>query len=289
VVPRRWLHGLLAGALPAGIVRTGSRVGALADVRDDADVVVVADGARSRLRAELFPDHPGLAGSGETAARAIAPGLPDGLTAPAGELLDHRTGDRFGCMAMAGGAVYWYATWHDPAPTDPAERRQWLLARRADWHPAVAALVRATPAEDVHVVETAQLVRPLPRLVEGRVALLGDAAHAMTPDLAQGASQAFEDAVVLAAELRGAAPGEVPAALLRYDARRRPRTTAMQRQARRTHRALTLRGPAARLRDTVMRLVPTSLATRALAAQLAFDPEPCDRTAENPVTADRLR
>jgi 2-polyprenyl-6-methoxyphenol hydroxylase-like FAD-dependent oxidoreductase len=174
-------------------------------------------------------------------------------------------------MAMMGGPVYWYATWRDPAPTDPGERKRWLADRRADWHPAVCALVGATPAEAVHVVETAQLVRPLPRLVEGRVALLGDAAHAMTPDLGQGACQAFEDAVVLAEQLAGAAPDEVPAALRGYDARRGPRTAAMQRRARRAHRVLTLRGPAARLRDAAVRLVPTGLATRALAAQLAFD------------------
>ncbi|MCO1656021.1 FAD-dependent monooxygenase [Pseudonocardia humida] len=289
VVPRRWLHGLLADALPAGVVRTGSRVDALAEVRDGADVVVVADGARSRLRAELFPTHPGPAGSGETAARAIAPGLPAGLSAPAGELLDHRTGDRFGCMPMLGGPVYWYCTWRATAPTDPEERKRWLLERRADWHPAVAALIGATPAGSVHVVETAQLVRPLPGLVEGRVALLGDAAHAMTPDLGQGACQAFEDAVVLADELRDASPDTAAAALRRYDARRGPRAAAMQRQARRAHRVLTLRGPGARLRDTAMRLLPAGLATRALAAQLAFDPEPGGRRGEHPVTADRLR
>ncbi|WP_214406110.1 FAD-dependent monooxygenase [Pseudonocardia lacus] len=290
VVARRWLHGLLADALPAGTVRTASPVRALADVREDADVVVVADGARSRLRAELFPAHPGLVGSGETAARAIAPGLPEGLVAPAGELLDHRTGERFGCMAMAGGAVYWYSTWRVRAPEDPEQRRRWLLERRADWHPAVAALVGATPADAVHVVETAQLARPLPRLVDGRVALLGDAAHAMTPDLGQGACQAFEDAVVLAAELRGTDGGidGIEAALRRYDARRGPRTAQVQRRARRAHRMLTLRGPRARVRDAAMRLVPAGLATRALGAQLAFDPQRGARTADDPVTADRL-
>ena len=75
----------------------------------------------------------------------------------------------------------------------------WLRDDRADWHPCVAPLIEA--AADVHVVETAQLVRPLPTLAVGRVALLGDAAHAMTPDLGQGACQAFEDAVTLAAVL----------------------------------------------------------------------------------------
>ena len=87
---------------------------------------------------------------------------------------------------------------------------------RADWHPSVAALIDA--AAEIHVVETAQLVHPLPALAVGRVALLGDAAHAMTPDLGQGACQAFEDAVTLASVL----DADVPAALARYDALRRP-------------------------------------------------------------------
>ena len=80
------------------------------------------------------------------------------------------------------------------------------------------------------MAETVRLVTPLPALAVGRVALLGDAAHAMTPDLGQGGCQAFEDAVALANVLAGA--DDLPAALKRYDALRRPRTTALQRQAR---------------------------------------------------------
>lgn len=164
----------------------------------------------------------------------------------------------------------------DTAPDDTAARHRWLRDRRADWHPCAAALIDGTAPADVHVVETAQLVRPLPTLAVGRIALLGDAAHAMTPDLGQGACQAFEDAVALGAVLHGAAPGDVPAALARYDACRRPHTTALQRQARRMNRLLGLRGPRARLRDAALRCVPTALATRALAAQLRFVPGPAD-------------
>ncbi|MEK8105489.1 FAD-dependent monooxygenase [Micromonospora sp. M12] len=62
---------------------------------------------------------------------------------------------------------------------------------------------------------------PLPSYVRGRVALLGDAAHPMTPNLGQGAGQAIEDAVVLGAVCAGGAEG-VPAALAAYDEQRRP-------------------------------------------------------------------
>jgi 2-polyprenyl-6-methoxyphenol hydroxylase-like FAD-dependent oxidoreductase len=71
---------------------------------------------------------------------------------------------------------------------------------------------------------------PLPSYVNGRVALLGDAAHAMSPDRGQGAGQSIEDAVVLAAAL--ADQPAIETALRRYDAERRPRTQATVRGAR---------------------------------------------------------
>lgn len=96
----------------------------------------------------------------------------------------------------------------------------------------------------------------------GRIALLGDAAHAMTPHLGQGACQALEDAVTLAAAL--ATEPTVPAALTRYDAERRPRAQAVARAARRAGRmGQQLSHPlAVALRNTAMRLTPSRAATR---------------------------
>jgi len=88
---------------------------------------------------------------------------------------------------------------------------------------------------------------PLPRFHEGTVTLLGDAAHAMTPNLGQGACQAIEDAWVLAARA-GSAEG-----LARYSAERVPRTTAVAAASRRVARLANLANPAvAGLRHTVM-------------------------------------
>lgn len=276
VVARTWLHRLLADALPPGCVRPGVTVDAGSLREIDADAVIVADGAGSRIRAHLFPDHPGLAGSGEQAARAIAPGIPAGQTPLGGEFLDDRTGERTGCMPMADGRVYWYATWRPAvvgaAPDDPAERHRLLADRRRDWHPSLAALIDATPADTVHVTETTQLVAPLPSFAVGRIALLGDAAHAMTPDLGQGGGQAFEDAVVLGAVLAGATVDDVAGALACYSARRLPRTSQLLAAARSAHRLLGLHGYPARLRNAGMRLVPRAAATRLLARQLMFDP-----------------
>ena len=73
---------------------------------------------------------------------------------------------------------------------------------------------------------------PIPTYVNGRVALLGDAAHPMLPFFAQGSAQAVEDAVVLAACLRGARGSEAARALQRYDALRRPRASRVQTMSR---------------------------------------------------------
>jgi 2-polyprenyl-6-methoxyphenol hydroxylase-like FAD-dependent oxidoreductase len=94
------------------------------------------------------------------------------------------------------------------------------------------------------------------------VALLGDAAHAMSPDRGQGAGQSIEDAVVLAAAL--ADQPAIETALRRYDAERRPRTQATVRGARTDGRRTT--SPAAhRWMTTMVRLMPAALWRKGLA------------------------
>jgi salicylate hydroxylase len=88
---------------------------------------------------------------------------------------------------------------------------------------------------------------PLPWWSRGRITLLGDAAHPMLPFLAQGAAMAIEDGFVLARELT-ASPDDIPAALQRYEAIRRPRTSDVQLAARAQANIFHLTSPAARLK-----------------------------------------
>ncbi|RYG88480.1 MAG: salicylate 1-monooxygenase [Alphaproteobacteria bacterium] len=100
-----------------------------------------------------------------------------------------------------------------------------LRAEYATFHPHVRAVLEACPqAHKWALVER----DPLPKWSEGRVALLGDACHPMTPYMAQGAGTAIEDAAVLSRCLAGVGRSGITEALVRYEATRKPRTSWIQ-------------------------------------------------------------
>jgi 2-polyprenyl-6-methoxyphenol hydroxylase-like FAD-dependent oxidoreductase len=137
------------------------------------------------------------------------------------------------------------------------------VARRlATWHRPIPDLITATPDEAVIHIDIRDL-DPLSTYVRGRAVLLGDAAHAMSPDRGQGAGQSVEDAVVLAAAL--ATKPSIDTALARYDAERRPRTQATARGARADGRRTTS-AAAHRALVTMIRLMPASLWRKGIAA-----------------------
>jgi salicylate hydroxylase len=104
-----------------------------------------------------------------------------------------------------------------------------ILREYAGWDARVLDLIRsATDTKRWALYDH----EPLPRWTQGRVTLLGDAAHAMLPFFAQGAAQAVEDAAVLAACLQAAPPDAWPEALLRYERLRKPRATQVQAMSR---------------------------------------------------------
>src|SRR5262249_30108360 len=96
-----------------------------------------------------------------------------------------------------------------------------LLKRFGDWWPAIAAMIDATPESGIIRNDIFDR-KPVRNWTDGRVTLLGDAAHPTTPNLGQGACQAIESAFVLAKCLKNLA--EVPAALLAYQDARFERT-----------------------------------------------------------------
>ncbi|MEU9706130.1 FAD-dependent monooxygenase [Streptomyces sp. NPDC047981] len=273
-IPRAALHRSLRDALPAACLLVGAEVTELdrtergrVHVRAAgtpgrefrADLVVAADGVNSRTRAALFPGHPGPAYSGSTVLRALTD-RPLDLASDFEITWGH--GAEFGHIAFVDGRAEWHAVLNAPAGVRYADPLPALRERFAGWHRPIPELLDATRPEAVLHHDIHELTVPLPSFVAGRVALLGDAAHAMTPNLGQGACQALEDAVVLASEL--ARHPDVDAALGAYDAARRPRSQAVTvaaRKAGRLGQQLSAPGAVA-LRNTAMRLAPSGATLR---------------------------
>jgi salicylate hydroxylase len=105
-----------------------------------------------------------------------------------------------------------------------------LVKEFAGWDDRVTALISAAPGTGLYALFDRE---PLEHWVNGRIGLLGDAAHPMLPAMAQGAAQAVEDAAVLADCLRTATRQTVCAALLKYEELRRGRATRIQQLSRR--------------------------------------------------------
>ncbi|WP_018332977.1 FAD-dependent monooxygenase [Actinomycetospora chiangmaiensis] len=198
-----------------------------------ADVVVGADGVHSVVRDFVAPGE-GPRYSGTSAFRGLVPrsalpSLPDPLAiqfwaGPHAHLLHYALGgverddDTVNFFAVLCGPDEWQGG-NKEVPDGE------LLAAFEGWHPAVVEMLAAVPQSPRWPL----LSQPhLTRWTRDRVALIGDACHAMLPHHGQGANQSIEDAVVLADLLAATGPDE---ALAAYPRRRRARTRAVSTSA----------------------------------------------------------
>jgi 2-polyprenyl-6-methoxyphenol hydroxylase-like FAD-dependent oxidoreductase len=276
---RAELHRLLLRRLTSVNLHTGHRA---TDVTTDtvtfqtsagsvaasADLIVVADGVHSHLRAALFPGYPGPDYAGYTVWRGLAPAR--GLDVPAVLSETWGRGARFGIAVLSEDLIYWFACENMPENAQPEHRLDLLARRFRRWHRPVPQLIAATSEDTLLRHDVYYLRAPLPAFVHGRVALLGDAAHAVTPDIGQGACLAIEDAVVLASTVDEYG---IDDGLRAYDMIRRPRTEAMARFSGRLATVLQTSNPLAiGIRDAIALAAPTPLLIRAAGAAFAWVP-----------------
>ena len=184
--------------------------------------MVAADGIGSPTRTRWWASAPGPVSGGSTAWRFVTPPVPGAVGSET-----WGRGIVVGVAPLADGRVYAYVSVADAAGV-PADLDELRARSPAGTTRSPRCSRRSTTARRCWR-ELRHLPAPPASLAAGRVALVGDAAHAMLPNLGQGGCQALEDAVVLGARVRP--HDDVAAALQRWSAERRPRVERVMRMS----------------------------------------------------------
>lgn len=272
-IHRADLQRILLAKLPPGVVQLGKALARFEEKDNrvtvhftdgsqlEGQALIGADGIRSRVRGQLLPgSQPRYAGY--TCWRGVIEAQALGL--PAGRSTETWGGTgRFGVVPLGNGQVYWFACINSAQAQNPhyrAFRLADLQRHFADYHSPIPELLALTSDEQVIWGDIIDL-KPLRQFHFGRVLLLGDAAHATTPNMGQGAGQAVEDAAALAGCLAQAKT--IEAAFQAFDYQRRPRTTRIVQQSWQLGKVAQMEQPwLVGLRNAVMRRVPAAVNNR---------------------------
>jgi len=282
-IRRMNVQGALTGSIEDGTLELGAEVTGFMEDADGVtvqlasgegergDLLVGADGINSTVRSLKLPPwtKPRYAGY------ALWFGITPGEAEPTYRELDG-PGTRFISFPVGNGEIYWSAIANSPegAITEAggeeiAGDKQLLLDRYAGWEHPTEEQIQAT---DMSAIYRREIVDrdPIKKWGSGRVTLLGDAAHAMTINLGQGACQAIEDGVVLTKCL--AADSDPVAALRAYESIRIPRTAPIVRRSRMIGELGQWTNPiACRVRTQIQRVAFPTVAFREFKQTMAYD------------------
>jgi 2-polyprenyl-6-methoxyphenol hydroxylase-like FAD-dependent oxidoreductase len=276
------LQGALLGGLPPESVHLGKTFVGFDEEGEEVharfedgtemscEVLVGADGLHSRVRAQLLGDGEPVY-RGYTVWRGLARLEHAALVAGTASEI-YGEGRRFGIGPVGRGRTGWWATANEPlavAEEEASEHAPKLKKLFEGWCAPVCELIEATPSETI--LRTAAYDRPAAaRWGVGRVTMIGDAVHPMTPNFGQGGCVAIEDAAVLARCL--AKYDDARRALRAYESRRRARADRIVRYSRLYGAAGQLDARAAsRLRARLLSSVPEAVGRRLLSLVFDYD------------------
>lgn len=216
--------------------------------RIDCDLVVGADGVQSIVSRLVAPGARARS-AGYGAWRGIATHDDEALASNVATETIGR-GRRIGLVPLGRRRTYWFAVIAgDDGSAD-------LQGAFAGWHRPIGEVLADTPEGDRSYLELYE-VPPLATWHRGNMVLVGDAAHAMTPNLGQGAAQALQDVAVLSRELETVDTGS---AFSRYERMRKKPAERIVKQSRRLGRLVQASHPlSAKLRDSLLRSTPGAL------------------------------
>jgi FAD-dependent urate hydroxylase len=273
-VLRADLHRLLLDRLGTDLIRWGKEfVHAEQDKQqvivhfadgsmDRGALLIGADGIHSKVRQAMKGDVK-LRYGGYAAYRGMVANNPANLPPHVG-MEFWGEGKRFGLFHTGREGVYWFATMNclEGDEDSPAGRKQDLLTGFAGWQSSVEQTLLHTDESKI-LRHSIYDIPPMYSWTQGRITLLGDAAHAMTPNLGQGACQAIEDSGILGECVQK--ENNLISALRRYEALRIPRVRKLVQMSYRMGRATQWSNPfLCRLRNQAFSMMPSSLMLRQL-------------------------
>ena len=244
--------------------REDSVVACFADCsRAEGDILVGADGIHSRTRYEIFPDAPkpefvGIVGIGGAVTREAVPDLSDDDAKNFSFVFGAK--GFFGYCGGSAGEEMWWSNLARKSPYSADELKAFnsetlkaqMLERYGGYHAPIPSLIACT--RELIALNVFD-IRSLPRWHDGRVILIGDAAHAVSPNAGQGASMALEDAMMLAKLLRDCA-ADYAIAFAHFERERKPRVERVVAEGRRRGADKAEVGPLqAKIRNLLLRVL----------------------------------
>lgn len=230
-IHRAQLHQLLLSKIDPARIQTNKKVKHITQNKNNCiihftdgttyvtDYIIVADGIHSPVRKQLLPGSK-IRYAGYTCWRAVI----DNTELQLNECSETwGSNGRFGIVPLAHNKIYWFACINAPANNNKMKQYKIddLLHQFKDYHHDIVTVLQETKNEHLIWSDIIDL-EPINQYAFDNIVLIGDAAHATTPNLGQGACQAIEDAVILADEIKK--NNDITIAFRQFEKRRLKRT-----------------------------------------------------------------